>query len=75
MIEKPNVKQAQKQLSRDYEQLYVISAIAKAIQSKIDDEHVRRQCQDLSIAKTLVKLGLTLTQGIFRTSSLGVGIS
>ena len=75
VIQQSNVQQAQEQLIHDYEQLYIISALAIAIQSKIDDEHVRQQCQGVSTAKILVVLGLALTQGVFRISNLGVKIA
>jgi hypothetical protein len=75
LIQKSNVQQAQQQLTRDYEHLYAISALAIAIQSKIDEEHERQQCQDISTAELLVKLGLALTQGIFRVSNVGIKIA
>ena len=75
LIQQSNVQQAQEQLIRDYEQLHIISALAIAIQSKINDEHAMQQCQSVSTAKLLVELGLALIQGVFRTDSLGVRIA
>ena len=62
-IEKSNVKHAQEQLARDYDDLNLISAIAKEIQEKIDD--VRQQCPNISTAKVF-------GEGIFRTSTTGM---
>ena len=69
LIQKSNVQQAQQQLTRDYEQLYVISALATAIQRRVDDEREREQCQGISTPKLHVRaeLGVALTQDIFRT--------
>jgi hypothetical protein len=72
LIQKSNVKQAQQQLGCDYEHLYAISALAIAIQSKIDDEHAKQQYQGISTDELVVELGLALTQGIFRISNIGM---
>ena len=75
LIQKSNVQDAQQQLIRDYEQLYVISALAIAIQSKVGDDLERQQHQDISTAELLAGLGLALTQGVFRASSLGIKVA
>ena len=75
IIRKSNVKQAQQQLKRDYEQLYIISAQAIAIQRRIDDYHERQQCQGISTTKLLAKLGIALTHGVFQTGNLGIKVT
>ena len=77
VIQKSNVQQAQQHLTCDYEQLYVISALAIAIRSRINesDDHERQQCQGISTTELLVELALALTQGVFRTGNLGIQVA
>ena len=74
VIENSNIKKAQQQLIHDYEQLYVISALATAIERNIE-EYENQQYQGNSRAALLVQLGAALTQGIFRTGNLGVRVT
>ena len=64
-IEKSNVKRAQEQLARDYDDLNLICALAKEIEKQIDDE--RQQCEDNTIRKA--------AEGIFQGGAIGLKLA
>ena len=65
-IEKSNVKRVQEQLARDYDDLNLISAIAKTIETKLDD--IRQQCED---ARAIRAIG----EGILQTGATGLNLA
>ena len=73
VIQKSNVKHAQEQLTRDYDQLNAIREIAEVIKTKVDE--LRQQCKGVSPAQFAVVLGEVLTQGFLRTSNLGMRLA
>ena len=73
VIQKSNVKHAQEQLTRDYDQLKAIREIAEQINTQIDA--VKQECQGVSSAQFAVVFGEVLTQGIVRTSNLGMRLA
>ena len=73
VIQKSNVKQAQEQLTRDYDQLNAIREIAEAINEKIED--IKQQCHGVSPAQFAAVFGEVLTQGVVRTGNVGIKIA
>ena len=73
VIQKSNVKHAQEQLARDYDQLNAIRELAETIKKKIDD--IKQQCQGVSPAQFVVVFGEVLTQGVVRTGNLGMRLA
>ena len=74
VIQKSNVKYAQELLTCDYKQLNIISEIAGAIRNEIED--VRRKSPDgISATQFVAVFGEVFTQGVVRTSYVGVRIA
>ena len=73
VIQKSNVKHAQEQLTRDYDQLEAIQEIAKKTKDKIDA--IRQECQGVGKAQFAAVFGEVFTQGFVRTSNLGMRLA
>ena len=73
-IQTSNVKDAQEHLVHDYDQLNVISALARAIDiEEINDK--RQKCSDDSTKEVAKVVGETLFHGISRTGNLSMRLA
>ena len=73
VIQKTNVKQAQKQLKDDYDRLSTIYALAKAIETEINE--LKQKCKAVSDSELALIFGEVIVQGFARTSSVGMKVT